>query len=665
MADTRGIRAGRAFVELGVSDKLSAGLKAAQKKLEAFGAGLRSIGTRMAGIGVAAITALLATANAFSTAGDVLDKMSQRTGVSVEALSELGFAADLAGTDLETLEVGLRNMQKSLVGAAKGSDGAGKALGLLGLTVQDLAGLSPDQQFKLLADRIAGVKDPALRASLAMELFGKAGTKLLPLMADGAAGIEAMQEEARKLGLTVSTETARDAAELNDALGTLWKVLKQGVFTIGGALAPTIKELTERITRVVVSATAWIKENKNLVVWALKVAAAVAIAGVAIIALGYIISGIGAALGIVAGIIGGIGAAFGLIGAAIGAILSPVGLVIAAIVALGGVLVVATGVGVEALAWLGEQFTALREWVGKVVGGIADALAAGDIALAAEILWLSLKVIWQQGVAALNKAWLGAKEFFVSTAYSMWYGALAAAEIVFHALEVGWIETTAFLSKTWTNFATGFQMIWEEASSWVAKRMLEIQGLFDSGLDVDAAKKAVDQQLESRLVELENSAQQSVAARERERAAERAQAAALHEATLAGIGQDFEDAQAALKTKTEAGLAESQAALDAARKKLADVIEQARQKREAADAEEKGRRRTPQDLLAEFEDRLTGLGEAIGKGISVRGTFNSRAAQGLASDSGTAERTAKATEQTAKHTKRLADAAQNGGLTFA
>ena len=71
---------------------------------------------------------------------------------------------------------------------------------------------------------------------MAMELFGKAGTKLLPLMADGAAGINEMQEQARKLGLTVSTETARDAAELNDALGTLWKVLKQGVFTIGGAL---------------------------------------------------------------------------------------------------------------------------------------------------------------------------------------------------------------------------------------------------------------------------------------------------------------------------------------------------------------------------------------------------------------------------------------------
>ena len=663
MADTRGIRAGRAFVELGVSDKLTAGLRRAQKQLQAFGEGLRSVGTRLAGIGAAAVAALLGTVKAFSDTGDMLDKMSQRTGVSVEALSELGFAADLSRTDLETLESGLRNMQRTLAGAAQGSASAGDALGRLGLSAAQLAGLSPDEQFKVLAERISQVRDPALRAALAMEVFGKAGTKLLPLMADGAAGIEAMQEEARRLGLTVSTETARDAAALNDALGTLWKVLKQGVFTIGGALAPTLKDLAERITRIVVSVTTWIKANRETVVWALKIAAAVAVAGIAIVALGHIITGIGATLGIVAGVIGGIGTAFSLIGAAIAAILSPVGLAIAAVVALGGVLLVTSGVGGEALAWLGEQFTRLRDWVGKVVGGISDALAAGDIALAAEILWLSLKVVWQQGVAALNKVWLEAKEFFISTAYGMWYGALAAAEIVFHALEIAWIETTSFLSKTWTNFTTGFQQVWESASSWVAKRMLEIQGLFDSGLDVDAAKRAVDDQLESRLAELESAAQRQVADREGQRAAEREQAAALHEATLAGIGRDFEEAQAALKANTEAGLAESQAALDAAKQKLADAIEQARQKREAADAEG-GPGRTPRDLMAEFEDRLAGLGEVIGKGISVRGTFNARAAQGLESDGGAAERTARAAEQTAKHTKRLADAAQSGGLMF-
>jgi DNA segregation ATPase FtsK/SpoIIIE-like protein len=164
-------------------------------------------------------------------------------------------------------------------------------------------------------------------------------------------------------------------------------------------------------------------------------------------------------------------------------------------------------------------------------------------------------------------------------------------------------------------------------------------------------------------VELEDAAQRDVAARERRRAAEREQAAAIHEATLAAIGQDFENAQEALRKDTEAALAESRAALDAAKERLAAAIEQARRKREAADAE-RGPTRSPRDLMAEFEDRIAGLGDLLAKGVSVRGTFNARATQGLAADSGAAERTAKATEQTAKHTKRLADAAQTGGLTF-
>ncbi|MBX3384152.1 MAG: phage tail tape measure protein [Phycisphaeraceae bacterium] len=665
MADTRGIRAGRAFVELGVSDKLSAGLRRAQKRLEAFGQGLRSAGTRLAGIGAAAVTALLASVRVFSSMGDVLDKMSLRTGVSAEALSELGFAAEQSGADLETLENGLKFMQRSLVDAAKGSASAQQALSLLGLSVEDLAGLSPDQQFKRLADRLALVTDPALRTALAMEIFGRAGTKLLPLLSSGAAGIEELQAQARSLGLTVSTQTARDAAELNDTLNILWRVVKQGVFAIGGALAPTIKELSQRITRVIVTVTDWIKRNKDLVVWALKVAAGVVVVGAALIGLGVVISGIGAALGVLASVVSGIGAAFGLVGAALGALLSPIGLVVAAVVGLGAALLVTSGAGGAALEWLGEQFTRLRDWATKVIGGISDALAAGDIALAAEILWLSLKVAWQQGVAALSKVWLQAKQFFVGTAQSMWYGALAAAEIGFHAIEVAWIETTAFLSKAWTNFTTGFQQIWESASSWVAKRMLEIQGLFDSGLDVDAAKKAVDQQLESRLVELEDAAQRDVAARERRRATEREQAAAIHEATLAAIGQDFENAQDALRKDTEAGLAESRAALDAAKERLAAAIEEARRKREAADAERgPGGGRSPRDLMAEFDERIAGLGDLLAKGISVRGTFNAKAAQGLAAGSDAAERTARATEQTARHTKRLADAAGTGGLTF-
>jgi len=303
--------------------------------------------------------------------------------------------------------------------------------------------------------------------------------------------------------------------------------------------------------------------------------------------------------------------------------------------------------------------------VGKVAGGIADALAAGDIQLAAQILWLGLQLAWKRGVAALNEVWLGARNFFITTSQKMWYGALAVAQTVFHALEVAWIETTSFLSKTWTRFTSGFQKVWQSASSFVAKRMLEIQGLFDDGLDVEAAKRAVDEQLDAKLAEIDANTQRDLAGRESRRQRERDDASELNEATLAEIGRRFEEAQDALRSGTDADIAETQRKLDEARAKLDEAIAEARRRREEQD--ESGEDTTgnvPRDLIGRLQEGLAGLGAAIERGVVARGTFNALAVQSLAAGDDTAERTAKATEQTAKNTRRLADSAQSGGLSF-
>ncbi|MBP7746997.1 MAG: phage tail tape measure protein [Phycisphaerae bacterium] len=662
MANTKGIRAGRAFVELGVDDKIAKGLQKAEQRLRAFGEGVRSVGLKLGALGSAALTFLGGTVKAFVDTGDALDEMSARTGVSVETLSELGWAADLAGTDLETLETGLRKMQKVVTEAATGSKSATEALARLGLSVTDLINLNPEQQFKLIADRLSKVQDPTLRAALAMEVFGKSGTRLLPLLADGARGLEEYQRKARELGLTVSTETAKDAAALADTLDTLWRVLKQSAFTIGAALAPTIKDLGDAVTRAVVRVTEWLRQNKALIVTALQVAAAVTAVGVGLIVAGTLISGVGAVFGWLATVVTGIGAAFGAIGTALAAIISPIGLVITAAVALGTTLLVVTGAGSDALTWLGEQFGRLRDTVYKVMGGIADALAAGDINLAAQILWLSLKLAWQQGVAALNRAWLEAKRFFLSVAYGMWYGALAAAEIGFHALEVAWIETTSFLSQTWTSFTAGFQKAWNAAINWTTKRLLELWGLFDETLDVDAAKQMADEDLASVNAEIDRQRDAARQAREAQRQAERERAKSTHEGALEEIGRQDQDAQRQLDQETDARVKATQQQLDEARKALDDAVAEARRKREAADAEGAAPKRPPVDPLAGLDDQLAGLGSLLAQKISVIGTFNPLGAAGLGGGSA-AERTARATEETAKHTKRLAESA--GRLTFA
>lgn len=666
MAGARGIRAGRAFVELGVSDKLTRGLKRAQARLKAFGAGVRNLGMRVTAVAGAALVPLVATLKVFSKVGDQLDKMSARTGVSVESLSELGFAAEQSGANLETLENGLRVMQRSINDAGRGLSTATEALSDLGLTFGELENLSPELQFKLIADRLARIEDPSKRAAVAMQVFGRSGTKLLPMLKDGAQGIEALQQQARELGLTISTQAAKDAALLTDTLNILWRTLKQAAFAIGAALAPLLIDLTNRVTRVVVVVTDWIMQNKVLIVTVAKIAAVAVAAGIGLVVLGTTALVAAAMLDGLASILAGIKFALVALVTGLGALLSPIGLVIGAVVALGTTAVVYTGAAGEALDWLKEQFGRLRDVVKKVMGGIADALAAGDITLAAQILWLSLKLAWQQGIDALNRVWLEAKRFFLSIVHGMWYGALAVAQQVWHALEVGWIETTSFMSRTWTNFTSDLKDAWSLFATGVQKAWVDISeavGEIDSE-QARAAKEILDDDLANEIRKIEGERDAALSEAERRRQSERAQASTLNEATLAEIGQQFEQAQQELDTATDAKLAETKVALAKARQQLDQAIAAAKSKRDEAEAEGGPPARKLGDPLAGLEDRLKGIGDVLAQKISVSGTFNPLAAFGL-SVASPIERTARAAEATEKNTKRLADAVITGTLALA
>ncbi|MGE4340609.1 MAG: phage tail tape measure protein, partial [Pigmentiphaga sp.] len=440
MPNPSGIRAGQAFVELFADDsRLVRGLNAASKRLKDWGRSVTAAGQKMLTAGMAAVGGLFGATGVFAGMGDTIHKMSLRTGVSAESLSELGFAAEQSGADLTTLEAGLRRMQRAIGEAIDGSQTAVDALAALGLSVKNLTGLSPEEQFKLIADRIAEIEDPTLKAATAMELFGDSGTMLLPLMEQGAAGIEALQRQARELALTISTEDANAAASLTDALNILWRVLKQGVFTIGSALAPALKDFAERAASVIKSVADWIKQNKAVVVTVFKVAAAVVAGGAALIALGGILSALGFAFATLASIVTGVGTALGVIGTAIGAILSPVGLVIAALASLGGYLLYVSGAGQQALSWLGQQFVALRDTALAAWKGISDALAAGDIGLAARILWLTLKMEWQKGVAWLTDKWIGFKEAFMTVATEAVYGTAKILTSAWAGLQTAWV----------------------------------------------------------------------------------------------------------------------------------------------------------------------------------------------------------------------------------
>ncbi len=659
MASSRGIRAGRAFVELFADDsKLVRGLRRAEKKIKAFGSSIRNMGLKMAGLGAAILAPLLGAAKAFSSMGDQIAKMAKRTGLSVEALSELKFVASQTGTSIEALETGFRRMQRSIYDAGRGLSTQTDALADLGLAYKDLKGLAPEEQFKLMAEAISRIEDPTRKAALAQALFGRAGTMMLPMMAKGAKGIEQLQKEARRLGLTMSAEDAVAAEEFTDTLDALWKVVKMGVFRVGAALAPVLKQLAETITDVATKVSAWIQVNRQIIVTVLKVAAAVLAGGIALVALGTIISGLGSALGGLITIVTGVATVFKLLGGVIAFLLSPIGLVIAAVAALGAYLVVASGAGGKALTWLGEKFGVLKDDALTAYQGIADALAAGDISLAVKVLWQTLKMEWTRGVNFLEKAWLNFRNFFIKIGYDAWHGLLAVVEVVWHALEVGWIETTAFFAKAWYGFVGFFAKTWERIKSGAKKAWNWIKSLFDDSVDLEAENKLVEQEKQKAISQIDDEQQRKTAEREAKRESDRRRATAVHEATMSEIGRENLRKHSELDAEYERRMTDNEADLAKARKEWRDAVEEARKKRKAKEAAGPDKLEGADDIIARANRAIAGMGDLLGRQaakIGAQGTFVAANVLGLQTG-GATDRMANGIDKIEKNTRPLRNA---------
>lgn len=156
-ADAGGIRAGRAYVEMGTNNSaLEKGLRAAQARVAAFGAAISSIGQKVAMAGGAAMTGIVGAARLWANQGEIFAEAADRTGASVEALSALAHAAEMSGTNFESLEKCVAKMRRRLAEAAGGSNEARQLFESLGLSIEDLMRLSADQQLMRLADAFSG-----------------------------------------------------------------------------------------------------------------------------------------------------------------------------------------------------------------------------------------------------------------------------------------------------------------------------------------------------------------------------------------------------------------------------------------------------------------------------------------------------------------------------
>ena len=179
--------------------------------------------------------------------GEELNKLAQKTGVSVEALSALRYAADLSDVSSESLTKALRKLSVSLFDAKIGGEEGGAALKALGIRVTEVGGpiRATEEVLLDLAEKFAAMPDSAEKAAMAVRIFGRDGLAMIPMLNQGRDGLNAMMEEANRLGLVMSASAARAAEEFNDNLKRLHAVTEGVTRQLGSALLPVLADATE------------------------------------------------------------------------------------------------------------------------------------------------------------------------------------------------------------------------------------------------------------------------------------------------------------------------------------------------------------------------------------------------------------------------------------
>lgn len=234
-------------------DDLNRKLKLAQRSIKDFASEAQgvaqSVGAPFAAVAGAVGFSLQSAVTGFAQAGDGLDKMSARLGISAVKLQEWSFAATHAGAAPEDLEDALKDLSEKIAEVAGGDTGdAAQLFSALGISVKDASGkIRPASDiFEELADAIQRNEDPALRTKMAMVLMGDSGRKLIPMLSGGAQGLDDMAKQARDFGLVMNEDAVAAAAQMTDHMDDMKASVTAVGHEIGYRLSPIVISMSDR-----------------------------------------------------------------------------------------------------------------------------------------------------------------------------------------------------------------------------------------------------------------------------------------------------------------------------------------------------------------------------------------------------------------------------------
>ncbi len=173
--------------------------------------------------------------------------LNKITGMSVENLSRLRFAASTVGVSWEEMSGGLERLSRNLVSAREATSANSQTLALqsVGIDRAQLANMSLQQVLEQVAKRFHATADGSTKAAIAQQLFGRAGAGLIPILDLGTAGLKKLSAKADELGITMGTQDAQAANSFSEQMHTFHAQLEAVEVKIGEALIPVLSQLLD------------------------------------------------------------------------------------------------------------------------------------------------------------------------------------------------------------------------------------------------------------------------------------------------------------------------------------------------------------------------------------------------------------------------------------
>lgn len=198
---------------------------------------------------VAAVFASVSLVKELISTGKEIGTVALKLGMSTRELQQAAF---VTGLGLDEFQIAARTFESHLSGAAEAGKGAGKAFGALGVPVKDAQGktrafsdILPD-----IADRFAAIQDPSKQTALALQLFGRQGLQMVPMLKRGRTGVDELKKKFDALGGGFTESGIKAARDVSKEL----RFLKFAVTSLKGriaeALLPTLAQGATVFSRI-------------------------------------------------------------------------------------------------------------------------------------------------------------------------------------------------------------------------------------------------------------------------------------------------------------------------------------------------------------------------------------------------------------------------------